>query len=124
MGHAIECCTANQGFRPLCCQQTRRQAATEDGFETEHRVFYRRAHMVARPFFPGLAAYLTNGAQVLVPFQGFGFAIAMLPDARIFARRDQHCGLRRIAVRRAKGARLSGTPKVHRTGGANAPQWG
>src|SRR3990172_10078042 len=49
--------------------------------------------MIARSLFPGFSSHLANGAQVFISSEPLCFCVAMLPDTRILARRDQDFGI-------------------------------
>src|SRR5450759_4995106 len=54
--------------------------------------------MIARVLFPDFPSQLANGAQILVPFQSLCMGVAMPPNVRILARRDQYFSLRSVSV--------------------------
>ena len=98
MGHFVECQASDQRLRDLCFDQACWQFSARDGFQSKHGGFYQRTHVIARIFLPTLSSMFTNVTQILISFEAFGFWIAMLPNASVFARRDQYLNCWRVFI--------------------------
>ncbi len=88
MRHPVQDRTAHQHLRRLSVEAACPDSLTEDHLQPEHHRLGQRASMIMALSLPLGASMTANAAHVLVARVPLLLAIAMLPDACAFLRRD------------------------------------
>src|SRR5436853_4085093 len=89
MRHLIQGRASDQHLRRLPSKLPRADSPSEDRFHSKHLRLGQTPSVITHFLLPPLAPHFPNPPQVLIANQAFLFAVAMLPDLRIAARRDR-----------------------------------
>src|SRR5215217_3410732 len=93
MRHLIQCGASDQHLRGLPAKLPRAYPVSEDRLHSKHLRLGKAAPMIPHFLLPLPASYLPDPPQVLIPNQPLLFAVAVLPDPRVFARWDRRLRL-------------------------------
>jgi hypothetical protein len=89
MRHRVQRRASDQPLRRLPGKLPRTDSPSEDRLDSIHLRLGQTPSVIIHFWLPLLAPHLPNAPQVLIANQAFRFAVAMLPDLRIAARRDR-----------------------------------
>lgn len=90
LNHPIERSTFDKQLHRLIVKLMRTQIATKNRFEAKHGGFSER--LIARIAFPAFVTMFTNRMQILISGMRLAFAVAVLPNHRIFVQWNDRFG--------------------------------